>query len=759
MPGQMNNIIEKETMIGLHYAGPQEYEKAAGNLNFVTDIEFENMAHVVAFRSTIPHGMLLHLNVEEAKAAPGVIAVLTAKDVPGSKEYGYIYKDTPILAYDRIHCVGEPIALVVAESREEAEAACELIQWEYEELPGIFSFEQALDDTYPPIHNDTNLLKHNVLHKGTVFDGGVYRVRSSISTQRVAHMYLEPECSIALYQDGEITVYTASQDIFTDRSQLCEALLLGENDVRVIQAPTGGGFGGKLDITTEIIAALSAYKIHRPVKALFDRNTSMHVVPKRHPMQFDLELAADAEGRIIYLTGKAYSDTGAFASSGDKVLRKALANITGPYFVPNLHIDGYTVYTNNPLAGAMRGFGQCQSSFAFEVLMDMLSQEMGVDVEELRKRNLLKPGDANGVGIVVSDDIRPESTREALMKYLSENPIEFEENGKAYGIGFANTMFAAGLGFGRPDQARVRLELDADGGFTLFCGSADIGQGSISTYAMICADALKIHGDRVRVKNGDTKLTPPAGPTTATRLTVMVGNAILDAASNMKRLIATAAAEYFKTEGNVAVTLLEEGLLLNDQNIAYDALVGFCVKNAISLSCEGFYDSTSSPEDPESLQGPVFNCYIWGSQAVELAVDTDTGEIDVLRAIAAFDVGRAIDRERVSGQIEGGVSMALGMALKEDMQVRAGRVKANSFSTYLIPTAQDMPNIISIIVETGDKAGPYGAKGIGEPPTQGVAAACANAVYNAIGVRINQLPITPESVLSAIRASREGNKT
>ena len=742
-----------EPVIGLHYAGPQEYDKAAGELRYATDIAFPDMAQVVAFRSTIPHGRLLGLDVEQARRAPGVLAVLTAADVPGKKDFGYIYKDTPLLAYDKTHCIGEPIALVVADTREQATDACRMIRWEYQELPGVFTVEQALEDTLPAIHNDTNLLRRNVLRKGVVTDVDAYRVRGSFSTQRVAHMYMEPECSVALYEDGKLTVYTASQDIFSDRTQICESLLLPPENVRVIQSPTGGGFGGKLDITTELMAALAAYRTHRPVKAVLDRSESMHIAPKRHPIRFELELSADANGRLSALKGKAYSDTGAFASSGDKVLRKSLTNITGPYFVPNIYIEGYTVYTNNPQAGAMRGFGQCQSSFAFEALLDMLAAEMGVDGNKLRRDNLLRPGDTNGVGNVIPESMRVDSTWNALQEYIAAHPFEHPEDGRAYGVGFANSMFATGLGFGRPDQALVKLRLHEDGCFTLYSGAADIGQGALSTFIMIGAQALGVAGDRVRVVNADTETTPPCGPTTATRLTVMVGNAVLRAAQAMRQALSAAMAAYTGEE-SLHVELRKECLVAGSCKVAYPELVRYCAEQSIPLESEGFYDSTSKPEDPETLQGPVFNCYVWGSQAVEVAVDRGTGEIEVLRAIAAFDVGKAIDHKRVRGQIEGGVSMALGMALTEDMQGCSGRVRADSFSTYLIPAAEDLPDIESIVVETAFEDGPYGAKGIGEPPTQGAAAACANAVYDAIGVRINQLPISPESVLAAIRAGK-----
>jgi CO/xanthine dehydrogenase Mo-binding subunit/aerobic-type carbon monoxide dehydrogenase small subunit (CoxS/CutS family) len=426
-PREIHPSSPNYSVIGRKVRRRDAIDKATGRAAYADDISLPNMLYGRALRSAYPHALIKGIDCSAAERVPGVVAVLTAKDVPGLNRYGLVYLDQPVLADDKVRCLGDAVALVVAESERAAEEALGLIQVDYEELPGVFSAEEALKPGAPVVHEKGNLVQHTKVRKGDVAAGFAQSevvVENTFRTQCVEHAYLEPECSVAaLDHHGNLTVWTSTQYVFRDRRQIAPVLGLPVNKVRVVQMTTGGGFGGKDDITTEILAGLAALKTGRPVKVRFTREESMRATTKRHPMVIKARLGANREGKLLALEGEVYADTGAYVSLGVYVVKKAGLHLSGPYYIPNIKVDTYTVYTNNPPSGAMRGFGVVQAAFVHESLMDLLAEKLQMDPLEIRYKNALEPGLSTGTGHVLKHGVGIKAALEEVKRYLEAHPL------------------------------------------------------------------------------------------------------------------------------------------------------------------------------------------------------------------------------------------------------------------------------------------------------------------------------------------------
>jgi xanthine dehydrogenase molybdenum-binding subunit len=418
---------EGHSVIGRKVARRDAPDKVTGRAVYADDLRMPGMLFAKALRSTYAHALILGIDCTQARQVPGVIAILTAADVPGHNRYGVAVADQPALADDKVRCTGDAVALVVAETEEAARAALPLIEVEYKKLPGVFSVQDGLAPDAPCVHGETNLFQHTKVRKGNVDDGFAQAaevVQGEFRTVPIEHAYLEPECSVAAMDHaGNLTVWTSTQYVFRDRRQIASVLALPANSVRVIQTVTGGGFGGKDDITTEILASLAALKTARPVKVRFDRSESMRTTTKRHAVLIRARLGADRDGRLLALQAEVYADKGAYASLGGYVIKKCGLHLSGPYYVPNIKADTYAVYTNNPPGGAMRGFGVPQAAFAHESLMDMLAERLGLDPWEIRYRNALAPGLSTGTGHVLHTSVGIKATLSEVRNYLEAHPL------------------------------------------------------------------------------------------------------------------------------------------------------------------------------------------------------------------------------------------------------------------------------------------------------------------------------------------------
>ncbi len=739
-------------VIGGTQPRPDGRSKVTGEAVFTDDLTFAGMLHGRALRAGVPHAILRRLDVSRARELPGVRAVLVAEDIPGERNHGLVVHDWPVLVGigERIRTVGDALAIVAAETRELATRALAMIETEFEALPVVSDPVTARSADAPQLQPGGNLLKHIKVRKGDVEQGlreAEVVLDRTFHTPMTEHAFLEPECSVARpLADGRMEIYVGSQIPYADREQVAASLAVPQESVRVIGQLVGGGFGGKEDIAGQIHAALLARATGRPVKVLYDRNESLLVHPKRHATQIRVTLGATRDGTLVAAQTELYGDTGAYASLGDKVMTRATTHSAGPYRVPHVRADCYAMYTNNPPAGAFRGFGVTQSCFAIESVMDELAAELGLDPIELRRRNALQVGMETNTGQRLTESVGLleciDRVEAELHRRVDGNPFVARivpgapSRRRAWGfaVGYKNT----GLGGGAPDKAGAQVELYEDGSLQVRTASAEIGQGLVTVLQLIAAEEMGVPLDRVRVLLSDTDLTPDGGPTTASRQTFVAGNAVLHATRNLRQAAAATAAEHLDCPPE-AVRFVEGLAQVGDRRVPLGMLAGW-------MRAEGRQPSSAfeywAPEThPLGSGGDMHFAFAFAAQAAEIEVDLETGEVSVLQVVAAHDVGRALNPLGLQGQVEGGVMMGIGNALTEEFIVDQGVVYTDRLARYRMPSIVQTPEITSIVVEHPVSTGPYGAKGVGEIVSIPTTPAITNAIYNACGVRVRRLPV------------------
>ena len=744
-------LPSKMRVIGQLVARPDGVEKVDGSAKFADDYSFPGMLYGATLRAGRPHAILRKLDINAASKAEGVVGVLTAEDVPGEINHGLVVKDWPALVGvgEKVRYVGDAVALVVADMLENAESALSLIDAQYEDLPVVSDPVQAREADAPDIHENGNLLKHIKVRKGDLeagFEEADIILEDTYHTAITEHAFLEPECAIALLtNEGRIEVYVGSQIPYADRSQIARCLGMADDEVRVIGTLIGGGFGGKEDIAGQIHAAMLAKETGQPVKILYDRHESMLVHPKRHATQIRLKLGAKNDGTLVAVETELYGDTGAYASLGEKVMTRATTHSAGPYVVPHVKADCYAMYTNNPPAGAFRGFGVTQSAFAVESMMDDLAEELELDPIELRRKNALEVGSLTNTGqelresaglIECINQVTARIQDFSQEPFIARVPQGRPRKRRAWGIAAAykNT----GLGGGAPDKASAEVELCEDGAVEVRTSSAEIGQGLVAVLQMIAAEELTVPIDRVRVLLSDTDLTPDGGPTTASRQTYVTGNAVRHAADVVKQAVATTLAEHYDVPP--AQIEFHEGLAqVNGHRVTLGEAA--TIMKEEGHDARATYEYWAPSTQALGTGGDMHFAFSFAAQGAEVEVDLDTGEVEVLRVIAANDVGKVINPLGFLGQIEGGVMMGIGNAITEEFIVEQGMVITDRLARYRMPGIMHTPEIISIPVEHPTADGPYGAKGVGEISSIPTTPAITNAVYHACGVRIKSLPV------------------
>ncbi|OQX29268.1 MAG: aldehyde oxidoreductase [Spirochaeta sp. LUC14_002_19_P3] len=751
--------------VGTLQVRPDAVAKVNGSAIFTDDLQFEGMLHARVKRCLIPHGFLRKLDVEAARALPGVKAVLTAADIPGRQNHGLFTLDWPALVgiNERVRYVGDAVAIVAAETRDIASEALKLIKAEYEELEVVDNPIRALEKDAPQLHEKGNTLKHIKVRKGDVekgFAASEVLVEHTFHTPTTEHAFLEPECSIAVpLANGRMEVYVGSQIPYSDREQTAAALGLEPEQVRVVGQLMGGGFGGKEDIAGQIHAALLAQAAGKPVKLLFDRHESLLVHPKRHATQITVKVGAMKDGTLKAVQTLLYGDTGAYASLGEKVMARATTHSSGPYEIEHVKADCYAMYTNNPPAGAFRGFGALQGQFAIESMMDILAEKLGMDPVALRRKNALKVGGVTNTGQVLEDSV---GLRECIDKVDAEmrrlggkNPFKAaavkEKPDCRRAWGFAAAYKNTGLGGGAPDKAGAEVELRLDGSYQVRTASAELGQGLVTVLRLIAAEELQADVNKVDVLVMDTDLTPDGGPTTASRQSYVTGNAALYAARKLRETIAAAMAKEWKCK--------PEEILLKDDNVSFASNRMPLSQVAELLKAQGadtmaFFEYNAPETKPLGEGGNMHFAYSFAAQAAEVEVNIRTGEVKTLRIVAANDVGKALNPLGLQGQVEGGIIMGMGHALTEEYIVEKGIPFTDHLARYRVPNFTQVPEIISQVVEHPTGGGPYGAKGVGEIVSIATIPAIINAVYNASGTRVDRLPVDQEKV----RASFSGGQ-
>ncbi|MBI4771337.1 MAG: xanthine dehydrogenase family protein, partial [Chloroflexi bacterium] len=687
----------------------------------------------------------------------------------GEKNHGLVVKDWPALAGDKVRYTGDPVAIVAADTREIATQALELIEVDYDPLPVVADPVSARRPDAPLVHAGGNLLKHIKVRKGDVAQGFAEAdmiLEQTFHTPTTEHAFLEPECAIGRLEDGRVVVEVGSQIPYQDREQIAACLGLPREGVRVIGRLIGGGFGGKEDIAGQIHVALLAQATGRPVKMLYERHESLLFHPKRHATVIRVKMGAKRDGTLTAVETELYGDTGAYASLGEKVMTRATTHSAGPYEAPHVRADCYAMYTNNPPAGAFRGFGVTQSCFAVESMMDMLAARLDMDPVELRRKNALRVGSVTNTGQALQESVglmdcielvekevgRRKKEAAASLLPSSSLPSSSLPSSCKRAWGFAVAYKNTGLGGGAPDKSAAEVELFEDGSAEVRSSAAEVGQGLVTVLAQITAEELRLPYDRARVLLSDTDLTPDGGPTTASRQTYVTGNAVRLAARALREALAAQLAErYDAPPGEIR---FEEGLALIPRGEAPVRLpVGEAVRQmkASGLEAKARYEYHAPETQPLGAGGDMHVGVSFAARAAEVEVDLETGEVQVLQLVAAHDIGRAIDPLGLQGQIEGGVMMGLGNALTEEFILEDGMPFTDHLARYKMPSIAHAPRITSFIVEHETADGPYGAKGVGEIASIPTTPAITNAIYNACGVRVTRLPVDQEKLLLAMR--------
>jgi CO/xanthine dehydrogenase Mo-binding subunit len=716
----------------------------------------------VLVRSPHHHARFKVLDTAEVAGQPGVLAVLTARDVPGSPTFGALVQDQPVLAVDVVRHVGEPVALVVAEDRDAALRAAQSIQVSYDPLEAVFDPIRALQADAPLVHPGGNLLTSYDVGCGDLEAGFKLADRileDDFSVQRVSPAYMEPETSLSRWNpDGTLTTWVSSQKPHEDRRSIAAVLSLPLERVQVLSTVIGGAFGGKEDSSIAILASLGAWATHRTVRLVNARPESFVAHPKRHPAFVHLKVGAKLDGTLTALHVAAYLDTGAYASYGPAVGGLFTEVATGPYRIPHTRVQTQVVYTNSPYSGAMRGFGSPQAHFPVESCLDMLAAQLGMDPLDLRRKNILLPGDSLPTRVVVDAgagalgqclDIAQEA-RERL-RAIPAAP------GRKAGVGLALALQSMGLGAQVPDVSTHRLEWLPDGRVLIYLGAPDLGQGLATVAEAIVAEALELSFDQVITAPFDTLTTPDGGVTCGSRMTYLVGNALLTGAGKLKqKLLESAAAQLDVSPDALAyqrgAVFLPDGACHPAGEFARRAWeAGSCLQ-AEGSAAFPYPEATTPQHLPVGMPHVKF---VYAGQVARVEVDPELGTVDVTHVVAIHDVGRIIHRTALEGQIEGGIAMGIGYALLEDVALKPGAGWVDSFTEYLLPTSRDVaPELELHILEIPDPQGPYGAKGVAEICLVPTAPAIANAVQDAVDARIKHLPVTPEKILSLSRSSR-----
>jgi selenium-dependent xanthine dehydrogenase len=670
-------------------------EKLLGTGEFVDDMQVPGMLHGAVLRTKYPRAMVKKIDISAARALPGVEVVLTAKDVPGERLLGHIVHDWPVMIAEgeETRYVGDALVVLAATSKEAARQALELIRVEYEELPPLLSPEAAMAEGAPRLHPKGNLLSETSVKRGNVDQAiadAKYVVTQRYSTPRQEHAFLEPESALAVpSQDGPLTVYTAGQGVYDDHQGIVEMLGVANEKVRVISKLVGGGFGGKEDLSVQHHAALLAWHSGRPVKLTFTRKESFLVHPKRHPMDMEYTTACDESGKITAVKARIVADTGAYASLGGPVLQRACTHGAGPYQIDNVDIEGRAVYTNNIPSGAFRGFGVTQTCFAMESNLNLLAAKAGISPWEIRYRNAIEPGGVLSNGQIADDGTALKETLLAVKEVFDAHP----------NAGIACSFKNSGKGVGVPDVGRVKLKVE-NGGVIICTSAACMGQGLGTVLQQIVAESTGLPKAAIGIHAPDTMVTPNSGTSTASRQTLITGEAARRAGDALKEELT-----------NHSLAELEG----NEYYREYD-----CVT-----------DSMTS-DKPNRVSHVAYG------YATQVVILGDDGR--VRKVVAAHDVGKAINPNGIEGQIEGGVVMGLGYALSEEFKVRDG-APAVTLGTLGLLRSTQVPEIECHIIEKNSATLAYGAKGIGEIVMVTTAPAVAGAYFQRDGKLRNSLPL------------------
>lgn len=762
--------------IGTSVPRTDAYDKVTGKEKYAADFYAEDFVWAGVKRAGVPHAALRGIRTDAASRVPGVLAVLTHEDVPGTNRQGVVQKDQPVLADSKVRHCGEAVALVIAENRETLRKGLDLVALDLDPLPGVFDAEEALEDDAPLIHDDRpdgNVLlsgRHQVGDGASAMAECDVCVESCFETARQEHAYLETEAGWARIQDdGRLLIVCSTQTPFRDRTEVAEALGLKNQDVRIVAPYPGGAFGGKDGITVQTLLGLAALKSGgRPVKMWWDREESFLAGTKRHPARMQYRLGAKQDGTFHCLDVGIYLDTGPYDHLGGVVLALALEHAGGPYRIPHVSLQGWCIYTNNPIGGAFRGFGVPQVTAAMEQMVDMVADKLSIDRVQIRKKNAVRRGDKNAIGTTLVHSTGIVNCLEALDEHpLRKGAGQWKAQAgpfKRRGVGVAALMHGSGYGPVVPDVANAEVELTPEGKIRVYCGVVDMGQGNASSNLQIAGSVLCQSVEQMELVLPDTDRTLPSGSASASRCTYTFGNALIGASETLKQRILLCAADLLMVSSAEEIALIPGTVrhLVSGKDVPLAAIADF-MNEAERIAVHRF----RAPVAAENLDvGPGLRLHGFPhtlfSFAAHLAlveVDELTGEVTVCQYLAVSECGTVMNPQIYEQQIQGAVAQGIGFALTEEFSSADGRITTPDFSTYLIPSAVDIPDMESVPVESFEPTGPYGLKGVGEIATSGPLPAIANAIADACGVRVHRFPVTPERVLESLQTALNNQRS
>lgn len=752
---EQRSTARKHEVVGISVPKLDSWQKVTGEAKFGADIHLPGMLHGKILRSKYPHARIMNIDTAGAEKLPGVKAVVTWRDAPDIP-IGFYTDDWRLFAKDKVHYMGDVVAAVAATDPELAAEACELIRVEYEELPGVFDPFEALKPGATLIHENVpeNIACRRRIRKGDpdqVFQKAAYIFEDTFQTQMVDHCPIETHVAVAQWDsNGRLVIWSSTQAPFNNRMTLARGLQIPMNKLRIIATNIGGAFGGKQELMVEPSCALLAKKSGFPVRIVVDREEEFTASTVRHPFHLTYKTAVDAKGKILARKINIVQDLGAYNDLGEGVLRYATLMATGPYRIDHVWIDAIGVYTNTTVGGVMRGVGVPQVCFAGESQLDMIANKIGVDPYDIRMLNALQDGDSTANG----QECISIGIRETLKRIREESGYQSKTKRKNHGFGLASMIYTCGAG-GRHDYSSAVVKMNEDATVVVMTGAPDVGQGARTTLAQIAAQQIGVNYEDVWVDQPDTDVSPvDLFGANASRITYIAGNAVKNAAEEVtKKILAAAANKWEAREDDLEI--IEGRVFVKGGGEPLGSLKELVMEMhrplAQPIVGSGTYHSTAVPMDPQTGQGHVVDIYLFATQLAEVEVDPETGLVKVLNIWSAHDVGRAINPQNIEGQIEGGIQMGLGFALTEEIVLDNGKTLNPSFTDYKLFTSADMPKIKPLIVEVSEPLGPFGARGVGEATTIPTAGAVANAVYDAIGARIKELPLSPEKVLTAIK--------
>lgn len=762
--GESVDYLPEEGGVGVSVVGKDAYAKAMGLPIYADDKEFQGMLYGKVLYTKYPYAVVKKIDISKAEEAEGVVKVITAKDIPGRKVFGLLNPHQRVMVEegDTALYIGESIATVFAETLALAEAATKLIEVEYEELEGVYTIEDALKNNKAILHKDKAISSHTKIRRGNTekaFKECDVIVEAKFKVPSVEHAYMEPEACVTKYNSkGQLIVFMSHQGAYDMRNQFMQTLNLTSEQIIVNTTPAGGGFGGKEEPLIHLHCALGTIYTKKPCKIVMTREESIAASTKRHGENIKMKYGCKKDGTFYAFEGRADVNSGAYDSLSGPVVFRSGVIMNGPYEVPFANTDSIGHYTNTPPGGAFRGFGSTQVTFGAEILVDMMAEKLGIDPAELRIKNALKEGSQcitgqtleTGVGLV--ECIQKVNKRLAEIK---DNYKPSDEN-KKIGIGIACSYKNVGIGVGLKDGAGAVLELTKEGNILLKHGASSIGQGPDTTMALIASEASGIPYSSIDVINNITSICPDGEETTASRQTFVTGNATKAVAEQFDSALRREIKKYFNINAS-DVEYLKDGFKNKRDKKIYTFKDLVEKTGPMRLEYEYIPPLTSplakdnTPKKGDiPLNYKIHYSYTYATHGVILEADKNTGEYKVLKVIAAQDLGKAVHPLQSKGQVEGGVAMGLGYAQSEEFITNKGRIITDNLAKLKVPKITDMPDIEIILVEELQIEGPFGAKGMGELPVNPVAPAISNALFNALGIRMCELPITKEKVKEAL---------